>query len=88
MEPMRAETSIFPDGYKTSGMLEPIYSQVMSYEKFPTEITGPTVWKASDHEDSPEAWQHAFTAAEILEIGAAADEFIASGTPLTGIAKV
>ena len=82
------DQTIFHDGYKTSGQHEPLYSLIQPYEKFPQKITGPTVWEAQDYKDSPEKWVHVFTPEEVAEIGAAADEFIAKGLPLTGITKV
>jgi hypothetical protein len=85
--PSKAPTSIYPDGIKTSGQHPPIYSQLRPYEDFPKEITGPTVWKPEDYRNNPERWTHVFSDAENAEIGAAADAFIASGTPLTGITK-
>ena len=79
--------SIFPDGLKTSGQHGPIYSRLRPYEDYPKEITGPTVWKAEDYRNNPERWTHVFSEEEIAELGAAADQFIASGTPLTGMTK-
>lgn len=83
-----ADKSIFPDGHKTSGQQEPEPLLVQPYEKFPKEITGPTVWKAEDFKNNPEKWTHAFTDDEVAEIGAAADKFIKQDHPLTGISKV
>ncbi|KXG53371.1 Taurine catabolism dioxygenase TauD/TfdA [Penicillium griseofulvum] len=79
--------SVFPDGYKTSGQHPPIYSQVRPYADFPKIHTGPTVWKAEDYRENPELWTHHFTADEVAEISHATDQFIQSGTPLTGISK-
>jgi len=80
--------SIFPDGLKTSGQHNPIYEQLTPHSQFPKEISGPTVWKAEDYRDHPERWTHVFSDEDITELGRAADEFIASGRPLTGIRKV
>ena len=80
--------NIFPDGIKTSGQLSPNSDQIRSYNDFPKEITGPTVWKSEDYTDNPERWTHRFSEDEVKEMGAAADAFMASGTPLTGISKV
>ncbi|KAL4904208.1 hypothetical protein BDW74DRAFT_155255 [Aspergillus multicolor] len=79
--------SLFPDGLKTSGQHEPDWSLLRPYEDFPEQMVGPTVWDASEYRDNPEKWTHSFTDEENTEIGAAADAFIASGTPLTGITK-
>ncbi|KAK4553396.1 hypothetical protein LTR86_009453 [Recurvomyces mirabilis] len=79
--------AIFPDGIKTSGQLNPNYDQLASYESLPKEITGPTVWDAEDYKNNPERWTHHFSAAETEEMSDAADAFITSGTPLTGITK-
>lgn len=79
--------AIFPDGLKTSGQHNPDYSLIRPYAEFPKEITGPTVWKAEDYCNNPERWTHAFSEEEIAELGEAADQFIASGTPLTGMTK-
>jgi hypothetical protein len=82
-----APRSIFPDGIRTSGQHPPIYSALKEYSEFPKEISGPTVWVAQDYKDQPERWTHPFTADEIQELGHAADQFISSGTPLTGISQ-
>ena len=83
-----APKSLFPDGLKTSGQHNPIYSQLTPPSHFPKEISGPTVWKAEDYRDNPERWTHVFSEEEIAELGGAADEFIASGRTLTAMAKV
>jgi hypothetical protein len=83
-----ADQTIFPDGFKTSGQQEPLYSLIKPYEKFPKQITGPTVWTAQDFENNPEKWTYTFTEDEVVEIGAAADKFIQQDIPLTGITKV
>ena len=83
-----APRSIFPDGIRTSGQHPPLYDALKPYSEFPTEITGPTLWKKEDYENKPERWTHPFTDEEIQELSDTADAFIASGTPLTGISKV
>lgn len=83
-----APRSIFPDGIRTSGQHPPLYNALKPYSEFPTEITGPTLWKKEDYESKPERWTHPFTDEEIQELSDTADAFIASGTPLTGISKV
>lgn len=80
--------AVFPDGIKTSGQWPPIYDQLKPYSAFPKEITGPTVWDAAEYKPNPERWTHPFSEEEIEEISEAADAFIKSGTPLTGITKV
>lgn len=82
------DKDLFPDGYKSSGQVNPIYSLIRPYEEFPKEITGPTVWKAEDYKGNHEKWTHTFTSDEIAELGAAADAFIEAGHPLTGMTKV
>ena len=82
-----APKDIFPDGFRTSGQHPPDYSKLKKYEEFPKEITGPTVWVPEDYQEHPERWVHVLTDEEKAEIGAAADEFIASGRPLTGMTK-
>jgi hypothetical protein len=84
----RPSKAIFPDGIKTSGQTHPDYSQLKPYSEFPKEISGPTVWKAEDYQNNPERWVHRFSEDEIKELSAAADDFLASGTPMTGITKV
>ena len=79
---------LFPDGFKTSGQTNPIYSRLKPFEEFPKEITGTTVWKAEDYVDHPEQWVHYFSEDEVKEMSDAADAFINSDMPLTGIAKV
>ena len=79
---------VFPDGIKTSGQHPPIYEQLRSYEDFPDEIIGPTVWDAEDYRNNPERWTHWLSEDEIAELSDAADEFKAASIPLTGISKV
>ena len=79
--------AIFPDGLKTSGQHNPIYERLRPYSDFPKEITGPTVWRAEDYRNNPERWTHVFSDEEIAELSRASDDFIASGTPLTGMRK-
>lgn len=81
-------SKIFPDGIKTSGQHDPIESLIKPYSAFPKEITGPTAWDAEEYKNNPELWTHPFSEDEIEEISKAADDFIASSTPLTGITKV
>jgi hypothetical protein len=83
-----APKSLFPDGLKTSGQHNPTYDLLTPPSLFPKEISGPTVWKAEDYRDHPERWTHVFSASEVEELGRAADDFIESGRPLTGMAKV
>lgn len=80
--------AVFPDGIKTSGQTAPNYDLLQSYDSFPKEITGPTVWDPKDYRNNPETWVHPFSEDEIQEMSVAADAFMASGTPLTGITKV
>ncbi|KAF2129859.1 taurine catabolism dioxygenase-like protein TauD [Dothidotthia symphoricarpi CBS 119687] len=79
--------SLFPDGLRTSGQHDPLYAKIQPYSAFPTSITGPTAWRASDYASHPERWTHHFSEGEISEISSAADAFIASGEPLTGITR-
>ena len=83
-----APRSVFPDGIRTSGQHPPLYDVLRPYGDFPKEITGPTAWRREQYVDHPETWTHRFTDDEIHELGQTSDEFIASGTPLTGISKV
>ena len=55
--------------------------------EYPKEISGPTVWKAEDYRNNPERWTHVFSDEEIAELSKASDDFIASGTPLTGMKR-
>lgn len=82
-----APRSIFPDGIRTSGQHPPLYDALKPYSEFPKEITGRTLWKRDDYVHNPERWTHPFTDDEVQELSEAADQFIASGTPLTGISK-
>lgn len=79
---------VFPDGIKTSGQHDPIQSLMKPYSAFPKEITGSTAWNAEEYKNNPETWTHPFSEDEIAEISDAADSFMASETPLTGITKV
>lgn len=81
-------SKVFPDGIKTSGQCPPEYDQLAPYSAFPREITGPTTWDPQEYRNSPETWTHVFSREEIAELSKAADDFIASKTPLTGITKV
>lgn len=83
-----APRDIFPDGLKTTGQHPPLYDHIVPFDSFPREITGPTVWKAEDYRENPEKWTHRFTEEQIEELSVAADAFLASKTPLTGISKV
>lgn len=80
--------AIFPDGIKTSGQTYPDPEHIRPYSEFPKEITGPTVWKSEDYQNNSERWTHRFSEEEVVEMGKAADDFLASGTPMTGITKV
>ena len=79
---------VFPDGIKTSGQHPPLYEQLRSYDDFPEEITGATIWDAEDYKRNPERWTHYLAENEIEELSEAADEFRAATIPLTGISKV
>lgn len=70
-----------------SGQHPPLYDQIRPYSAFPKLIEGPTVWRSEDYNNNPERWVHQFSALEIDEISRAADNFIASGLPITGITK-
>ncbi|KAF2266192.1 taurine catabolism dioxygenase-like protein TauD [Lojkania enalia] len=83
----KAPRNIYPDGIKTSGQHAPIGEQLHPYSDFPKEITGPTVWKAEDYRNNPERWTHVFSEDEVKEISDAADGFIESQAPLTGITQ-
>lgn len=83
-----APRDIFPDGLKTTGQHPPLYDHIVPFDRFPREITGPTVWKAEDYRENPEKWTHTFTEEQVEELSIAADAFLASKTPLTGISKV
>lgn len=83
-----APKQIFPDGIRTSGQLDPIYSNLQSYENFPKKIDGPTVWRPEEYANNPEKWIHRFTPEEIAELGETSDNFIKQGIPLTGISQV
>ncbi|KAI0484301.1 hypothetical protein GGR56DRAFT_668885 [Xylariaceae sp. FL0804] len=81
------DRSVFPDGLKTTGQQPPLYDQIYPYSAFPKHIEGPTVWRPEDYADNPERWVHQFSAAEIEEMSRAADAFMASPLPITGITK-
>lgn len=83
-----APLDIFPDGLKTTGQHPPLYDHLVSFDQFPRQIEGPTVWKAEDYRENPERWTHVFTPEQVEELSAASDAFLASKTPLTGISKV
>lgn len=83
-----ANKAIFPDGLKTSGQHNPIYSQLTPPSQFPQEISGPTVWQAEDYLEHPERWTHVFSNDEVAELSDAAEAYLKSGKPLTAMAKV
>ncbi|KAJ5662686.1 hypothetical protein N7462_011612 [Penicillium macrosclerotiorum] len=78
---------VFPDGLKTTGQHPPLYDHILPFDRFPQQITGPTVWKAEDYRENPQKWTHTFTPEQVVELSDAADAFLASKTPLTGISK-
>ena len=86
-DPLAVSKTLFPDGLKTSGQHSPIYSRLRPYSDFPKETAGPTVWEAKDYANSPERWTHVFSDEEIDELSNASDDFMSSGTPLTGITR-
>ncbi|KAI2642017.1 Clavaminate synthase-like protein [Xylaria nigripes] len=79
--------TVFPDGLKTSGQHPPLYDKVYPYSAFPKHIEGPTVWRPEQYAEHPERWIHQFSEAELAEISQAADNFMASPLPITGISK-
>ena len=83
----KAPKSIFPDGIRTSGQHEPLYSLLRPYSDFPKQITGSTAWEKAEYTSNRERWTHVFSCDEVKEVSDAADAVIASGTPLTGITK-
>ncbi|KAE8365595.1 hypothetical protein BDV27DRAFT_126648 [Aspergillus caelatus] len=85
--PVAIPLDAFPDGLKTTGQHAPLYDHIKTFEQFPKEISGPTVWKAEEYRDAPEKWTHRFTPEEIAELSATADQFLANKIPLTGISK-
>lgn len=82
------DINLFPDGLKTTGQHNPLYDHIVPFEKFPKKITGPTVWDPEEYRSNPEKWTHVFTDEQIAELSTAADAFLESKTPLTGISKV
>ncbi|KAF8247615.1 taurine catabolism dioxygenase TauD, TfdA family protein [Wilcoxina mikolae CBS 423.85] len=72
---------------RTSGQHEPLFDKLTPYSEFPKEITGPTAWERSDFVDHPEKWVYWWTEADIAEIDAAVEGFVAAGVPLTTISK-
>ncbi|KAJ5627449.1 Taurine catabolism dioxygenase TauD/TfdA [Penicillium herquei] len=82
-----APLHIFPDGLRTTGQHAPLYDHIVPFDKYPKQITGPTVWNPEEYRSNPEKWTHQFTPDQIEELSNAADAFLASKTPLTGISK-
>lgn len=85
---LHAPLDIFPDGLRTTGQHEPLYDQIVPFERFPKEITGVTAWDPEEYRHSPEKWTHRFTPEQVAELSAAADAFLEAKIPLTGISKV
>ena len=86
--PKSDSKALSPNGTKTSGQHPPLYDKLYPLDSFPSEISGPTVWKAEDYRDNPSQWIHPFTPTELAEMSQAADNFLAAETPLTAISKV
>ena len=83
------DRKLFPDGLKTSGQHAGMPSALRPYSEFPKHIQASrNLWKAEDYKEHPERWTHPFTQEEISELAHAADTYIASGRPLTGMARV
>jgi hypothetical protein len=82
-----APRDIFPDGIRTSGQHPPLYDLLKPYSAFPKQITGPTVWQASEFTSNPSRWIHPLTPSYLAELSAATDTFLASNQPLTAISK-
>ena len=82
------DRKIFPDGLRTSGQHPPIEGQIKPFDKFPSYITGRTVWRATEISENPERWIRAFSSSELVELERAADDFLRSSIPLTSINKV
>ena len=72
---------------KTSGQHPPVYDKLFPFDSFPSQISGPTVWKAEDYRNNPSQWIHPFTPTELTEMSKAADDFLVAGKPLTEISK-
>jgi hypothetical protein len=87
-QPPPADKSIFPDGLKSGGQNGPVESLVRPYSEFPKRIDAPTLWTSEEYQNDPKKWTRPFTPEEIEELGAAADEYIKQGWPLTGMSKV
>ena len=82
------DRKLFPDGLKTSGQHPVLPEAIYPCEVFPRRVEGPTVWQPEDFQKSPDKWTHPFSTEEIEELGQAADAYIESAEPLTGISKV
>ncbi|GAB0144985.1 hypothetical protein EsHS_00005436 [Epichloe bromicola] len=79
---------LFPDGLRTSGQHPPIEGQLRSFEDFPTEITGATVWEGKEMEQKTQEWIHQWTEPELQELLWATDRFNDTGVPLAHIKKI
>ncbi|KAJ5659934.1 hypothetical protein N7507_006385 [Penicillium longicatenatum] len=80
----------FPDGIKTTGQQPPLYEEIRPFSEFPKNITGPTAWTSDEYSGSPEKealWKHPFTEEELEELSTAAEQYLASGRPLTEMSK-
>ena len=86
--PPTLDRRLFPDGLKTSGQHPAMPHAILPYSAFPKKIDGPNVWTAEEYREDPGRWTHHFTSEEVAELSKVADDFIASGRPLTGMAKV
>ncbi|KAJ9094484.1 hypothetical protein QFC21_006023 [Naganishia friedmannii] len=66
----------------TSGQQEPLPELLQPYEKFPTKISGPTVWRAEDFRSRPDLWQRQWTPELIQQLEEAFDKFEVTGKTL------
>jgi hypothetical protein len=72
----------------TSGQQDPEVADLATYEQFPTEITGRTVWTREDFVDNESLWKHFWSAEQLAALDASYEKFAALGLSLPEINRV
>ncbi|WWC93854.1 hypothetical protein V866_000690 [Kwoniella sp. B9012] len=71
----------------TSGQHEPDESLVRSYDAFPQEITGPTVWEREKLLKDDNLWKKSWSAEQVKELEDSYEQFVENGLDLPQITR-
>ncbi|KAK4686742.1 hypothetical protein P7C73_g3388, partial [Tremellales sp. Uapishka_1] len=71
----------------SAGQTEPLAELIQPYNKFPKQVTGPTVWKREDFVDNPDQWKYTWTSEQIAALDGAYESFQKSGKNITEIRR-